>query len=139
MDELGLIDSSRDFPSIRVINFIINLYLILLISVVKIDKKNSRTNQTLIAPTAAAACSCSPAERSPFKCARRRLFVQSSRALLLLLLSLSLPLSGYPPTWGRLARLVERAVPVGDLPLRLRCYLQVILPLSSLELVALGS
>ena len=37
---LGLIDSSRDFPSIYVISFIISLYLILLISIVKVSKKN---------------------------------------------------------------------------------------------------
>ena len=35
MQLLGLIDLPRDFPSIRVISFIINLYLILVISVGK--------------------------------------------------------------------------------------------------------
>ena len=38
MNQLGLIDSPRDFPSIRVISFIIYLYLILLITVVKVPK-----------------------------------------------------------------------------------------------------
>ena len=37
-----LIDLSRDFQSIREISFIISLYLILLISVVKDAKKNSQ-------------------------------------------------------------------------------------------------
>ena len=47
MDELGLIDSSRDFPSIRVINFIINLCLILLIGVVNVVQNFLLTKRAL--------------------------------------------------------------------------------------------
>ena len=39
MDYLSLIDSSRNFSSIHVINFIISLYLILVISIEKGAKK----------------------------------------------------------------------------------------------------
>ena len=44
MQLLGLIDLPRDFPSIRVISFIINLYLILVISVGKGAKKFCQKN-----------------------------------------------------------------------------------------------
>ena len=51
MQLLGLIDLPRDFPSIRVISFIINLYLILVISVGKGAKnfcqKNLSTKRAL--------------------------------------------------------------------------------------------
>ena len=49
-DSLDLVDSPRDFPSIRVISFIINLYLIFLINGQRAPtpKKNLGTKRPLI-------------------------------------------------------------------------------------------